>query len=141
MPRRSEPSKHGLASASTITVATAAGLCFGSLGSDTGGSIRFPSAANGVTGVKPTWGRVSLSGAVPFGPSFDVAGCFARDAATLERVGRVLLKRLARAKLPKRLLIASDAFAMIEREVAEALLPAVSRVGTLIGNVRCSGGF
>jgi amidase len=42
------------ASSSGSGVATAAGLCYGSLGSDTGGSIRFPSAANGVTGLKPT---------------------------------------------------------------------------------------
>jgi len=47
------------ASSSGSGVATAAGLCFGSLGSDTGGSIRFPCSANGITGLKPTWGRVS----------------------------------------------------------------------------------
>ncbi|HEY3794269.1 MAG TPA: amidase, partial [Bradyrhizobium sp.] len=44
-------------SSSGSGAATAAGLCFASLGTDTGGSIRFPSAANGVTGLKPTWGR------------------------------------------------------------------------------------
>jgi len=43
------------ASSSGSGVATAAGLCFGSLGSDTGGSIRFPCSANGITGLKPTW--------------------------------------------------------------------------------------
>jgi amidase len=47
------------ASSSGSGAATAAGLCYGSLGSDTGGSIRFPSAACGLTGLKPTWGRVS----------------------------------------------------------------------------------
>jgi amidase len=46
-------------SSSGSGVATAAGLCFASLGSDTGGSIRYPSAANGLSGLKPTWGRVS----------------------------------------------------------------------------------
>ena len=43
-------------SSSGSGVATAAGLCFGSLGSDTGGSIRFPAAACGIVGIKPTWG-------------------------------------------------------------------------------------
>jgi amidase len=45
--------------------ATAAGLCFSSLGSDTGGTIRFPSTMNGLSGLKPTWGRVSLAGVYP----------------------------------------------------------------------------
>ncbi len=52
-------------SSSGSGVATSAGLCFTSLGSDTGGSIRFPSASNGIVGLKPTWGRVSRHGAFP----------------------------------------------------------------------------
>src|SRR5207237_8132523 len=62
------------ASSSGSGVATAAGLCFASLGSDTGGSIRFPSAANGVTGLKPTWGRVSRHGAFALAESLDPVG-------------------------------------------------------------------
>lgn len=69
------------ASSSGSGVATAAGLCFGSLGTDTGGSIRFPSAANGITGLKPTWGRVSRYGAFELAATLDHIGPMARSAA------------------------------------------------------------
>jgi amidase len=74
------------ASSSGSGVATAAGLCYGSLGSDTGGSIRFPSAANGLTGLKPTWGRVSRYGAFELAATLDHVGPMtrsAKDAAAL----------------------------------------------------------
>ncbi|MGZ5237857.1 MAG: amidase [Caldimonas sp.] len=69
------------ASSSGSGVATAAGLCFGSLGSDTGGSIRFPSAANGTTGLKPTWGRVSRHGCFELAASLDHIGPMCRSAS------------------------------------------------------------
>ena len=69
------------ASSSGSGVATAAGLCFASLGTDTGGSIRYPSAANGVTGLKPTWGRVSVNGAHELAASLDHIGPMCRSAA------------------------------------------------------------
>jgi amidase len=69
------------ASSSGSGVATAAGLCYGSLGSDTGGSIRFPSAANGITGLKPTWGRVSRFGVFELAATLDHIGPMARSAA------------------------------------------------------------
>jgi amidase len=62
-------------------VAMAAGLCYGSLGSDTGGSIRWPSAANGVTGLKPSWGRVSRYGVFELAATLDHVGPMARSAA------------------------------------------------------------
>jgi amidase len=68
------------ASSSGSGVATAAGLCYGSLGSDTGGSIRFPSAANAVTGLKPSWGRVSRYGVFELAATLDHIGPMARSA-------------------------------------------------------------
>ena len=70
-------------SSSGSGVATAVGLCYGSLGSDTGGSIRFPSTMNGVTGLKPTWGRVSRAGAMPLAPALDTVGVIARHVEDL----------------------------------------------------------
>lgn len=67
-------------SSSGSGVAVAAGLCFGATGSDTGGSIRLPSSMNGVTGLKPTWGRVSRYGVVELGASLDHVGPMARSA-------------------------------------------------------------
>src|SRR6202050_543509 len=58
--------------------ATAAGMCFGSVGTDTGGSIRIPAALCGIVGLKPTYGLVSVSGVIPLAPSFDHAGPLAR---------------------------------------------------------------
>lgn len=69
------------ASSSGSGVAAAAGMAFATIGSDTGGSIRFPSSANGVTGLKPTWGRVSRHGVFPLAPSLDHIGPLARTAA------------------------------------------------------------
>ncbi|MBI4672391.1 MAG: Asp-tRNA(Asn)/Glu-tRNA(Gln) amidotransferase subunit GatA [Chloroflexi bacterium] len=61
-------------------VAVSARLCLGALGTDTGGSIRIPSALCGVTGIKPTYGRVSLRGVVPLSWSNDHAGPIAQTA-------------------------------------------------------------
>jgi aspartyl-tRNA(Asn)/glutamyl-tRNA(Gln) amidotransferase subunit A len=59
--------------------AVAAGIGFGSMGTDTGGSIRIPASLCGVVGLKPTFGRVSLSGVVPLSESLDHAGPIARS--------------------------------------------------------------
>lgn len=69
------------ASSNGSAAATAAGLCVASLGSDSGGSIRYPCAMNRLTGIKPSWGRVSVYGAFALSPSLDHLGSMARNAA------------------------------------------------------------
>jgi len=69
------------ASSSGSGAATAAGLAFGTLGSDTGGSIRHPAAVCGVVGLKPTWGRVSHHGVVSLAESLDHVGPLVRRSA------------------------------------------------------------
>ncbi len=77
-------------SSSGSGVATAAGLCFGALGSDTAGSIRFPSACCGVVGLKPTYGRVSRAGAFPLAESLDHIGPLTRSVEDAARMLEVL---------------------------------------------------
>jgi amidase len=74
-------------------VATAAGLCFAALGTDTGGSIRFPSAANGIVGLKPTWGRVSRHGVLDLGPTLDHIGPMTRSVRDAARMLSVIAGR------------------------------------------------
>ena len=68
-------------SSSGPAAATAAGLCYGALASDTGGSIRWPCGATGLTGLKPTWGRVSRFGVAELAATLDHVGPIARSAA------------------------------------------------------------
>jgi aspartyl-tRNA(Asn)/glutamyl-tRNA(Gln) amidotransferase subunit A len=66
--------------------ALAADLADAALGTDSGGSIRIPSACCATVGFKPTFGLVSLEGCFPLAPSFDHAGPMARDVAGCERI-------------------------------------------------------
>lgn len=77
-------------SSSGSGVAVAAGLAYGALGSDTGGSIRFPCASCGLVGVKATYGRVSRHGAFPLAESLDHIGPMTRNVADAARMLQVL---------------------------------------------------
>jgi amidase len=72
-------------SSSGPAVATAAGLCYAAICSDTGGSIRWPCGATGLTGLKPTWGRVSRFGVFELAGSMDHIGPIARSATAVQR--------------------------------------------------------
>ena len=109
--------------------AVAAGLCAGSIGSDTNGSVRVPAAFCGVFGLKPTYGRISRRGVFPFVHSLDHVGCFARSAGDLAALYDALQGHDAR-----------DA-GQADRDI-EPALPAVNtpdrklRVGILSGYFR-----
>ena len=83
-------------SSSGSGVAVGAGLAYGAIGTDTGGSIRFPSAANGIVGIKPTYGRVSRHGAFPLADSLDHIGPMARSVEDAARMLGVLAGHDAR---------------------------------------------
>jgi aspartyl-tRNA(Asn)/glutamyl-tRNA(Gln) amidotransferase subunit A len=91
-------------SSSGSGAALAAGLCLGSLGSDTGGSIRTPSSHCSVVGMKPTYGRVSRYGVVPLSWSLDHAGPMARSvedcAILLQAIAGYDPKDAASANVP-----------------------------------------
>jgi aspartyl-tRNA(Asn)/glutamyl-tRNA(Gln) amidotransferase subunit A len=81
MPKNPWNTEHTAAGSSAGTgIAVAAGLVLGGLGTDTGGSVRAPAAANGHTGLKVTFGRVPKFGCVPLGYSLDSIGPMARTA-------------------------------------------------------------
>jgi len=107
-------------SSSGSAVAVAAGLVDFALGTDTGGSVRVPASFTGIFGFRPTHGRVPTDGVVPFAPSYDTVGWFARDANVLSAVGEVLVGPAEAAPI-ERLILARDAFALAEPDAAALL--------------------
>ena len=73
-----DPQRSAGGSSGGSAAALATGMCFGAVGTDTGGSIRIPSAVCGTVGLKPTFGEISCDGVVPLSTSLDHVGPMAR---------------------------------------------------------------
>jgi len=89
----SDSSRSAGGSSGGSAAALAAGMCFGALGTDTGGSIRIPSAVCGTVGLKPTLGEISLHGVVPLSTTCDHLGPMARSVADVALLFDVLKGR------------------------------------------------
>lgn len=123
-------------SSSGSASAVAGNLVDTALGTDTGGSVRTPSAFCGLFGLRPTHGRIPVDGMMTQAPSFDTCGWFAADAETFAKVGGVLLGGAAQSPLPGTLIVASDCFAIADPEVAEALAPIVRQLSAAFATVK-----
>jgi len=108
-------------SSSGSAVAVAAGLADFAIGTDTGGSIRVPSAYCGIYGIRPSHGSVDTTGLIPLAPSFDTVGWMARDAQTLLHVGSVLFGEQERNKTGfSRMIFAEDVWSLTDEHTYSA---------------------
>lgn len=116
-------------SSSGSASAVAAGLCDFALGTDSGGSVRIPASYCGVLGIRTTQDLIPLDGIVPFMPSLDTLGWFARDARLFARIGSLLLPPAPAGAPPlQRLMRSSDAEAETDTASLASLQPAFDAV-------------
>jgi amidase len=124
-PRAPDRVPGGSSSGSAAVVA--GGACDTALGTDSGGSVRVPASFCGLFGLRPTLGRIDARGMMVQSPTFDTVGYFTRDAETFAKVGAVLLGEAIVPATPAEIIVATDAFAIADEVVRDALAPAVDR--------------
>jgi amidase len=130
------PDRFTCGSSSGPASAVAAGLTDIGIGTDTGGSVRVPSAACGLFGIRPTHGLVSAAGVLPLAPSFDVVGVMTRSASLISRVLDVLAAGSGQAPAPaaiRRVLVPTDSLAGASQETAAAVRAAARAVAGAAG--------
>lgn len=109
-------------SSSGSASAVASGAVDFALGTDTGGSVRTPASNCGIFGFRPSHGRISLAGVIPFAPSFDTVGILAKEAIVLGKVATTLLgsdKHIS--SISRKIYILEDAFTISDSEVIQGL--------------------
>lgn len=108
-------------SSSGSAVAVASGNIDFALGTDTGGSVRVPSAYCGVYGFRPSQGAVNMEGVIPLAPAFDTVGWMADNIDSLQKVGEVLLGVVEEHSVDKQLEVKSGSTHVVEQSRIDKL--------------------
>jgi len=119
----------------------AAGCCDVALGSDTGGSVRIPAHCCGVTALKPSWGAISVEGAMPLAPSLDTIGILARSAVDIAVVWRALAGRLSDLRSVGKATVLEGALTECDADIAVLFRSAVGTIARLGVEIGSSRGF
>jgi aspartyl-tRNA(Asn)/glutamyl-tRNA(Gln) amidotransferase subunit A len=133
-----DPTRSPGGSSGGSAVAVATGMSLGSIGTDTGGSIRIPAAACGVVGLKPALGEISTEGVVPLSHTLDHVGPIARTVADAALMFEALTGRATRLDVPDRL--EGLRFGVLGGYFEERLQPAVrAALRTAIETLEAAG--